>query len=101
MRRVRDHEVGQARLEEAAKHRRQLAEAREGSSASTPSGFGSSAREESQLERVRAAESALERAAYDHRQRLAAEHEKLREAKEEAHREETERAMNRARRRRT
>jgi hypothetical protein len=52
---------------------------------------------ESQMERVRAAEAALERAAYDHRQRLAAEHDKLREAKEGAHREESARALMRAR----
>ena len=55
------------------------------------------AREESQMERVRAAEAALERAAYDHRQRLAAEHDKLREAKEAAHRDDAARALSRAR----
>ena len=54
VRRVRDHEVGQARLEEAAKHSRQLAEAREELERVHAERLRKlRAREESQLERVR------------------------------------------------
>ena len=98
VRRVRDYEVGQARLEEGAKHRRQLADAREELERVHAERLRKlRAREESQMERVRAAEAALERAAYDHRQRLAQEHDKLRDAKEAAAREEGVRALSRAR----
>ena len=97
VRRVRDHEVGQARLEEAAKHRRQIAEAREELERVHAERLRKlRAREESQTERVRSAETSLERAAYDHRQRLAAEHEALREAKDVAQKEEAARAVRRA-----
>ena len=98
VRRVRDHEVGQARLEEAAKHRRQIKEAREELERVHAERLRKlRAREESQTERVRAAEASLERAAFDHRQRLAAEHETLREAKATAQQEEAARAVRRAR----
>jgi len=98
VRRVRDHEVGQARLEEAAKHRRQIKEAREELERVHAERLRKlRAREESQTERVRAAEASLERAAFDHRQRLAAEHEALREAKAAAQQEEAARVVRRAR----
>ncbi len=98
VRRVREHEVGQARLEESAKHRRQLADAREELERVHAERLRKlRAREESQMERVRSAEAALERAAYDHRQRLAAEHDTLRDAKETALKEEAERTARRAR----
>ena len=98
VRRVRDHEVGQARLEEGAKHRRQIKEAREELERVHAERLRKlRAREESQTERVRAAEASLERAAFDHRQRLAAEHETLREAKAAAQQEEAARAVRRAR----
>lgn len=98
VRRVRDHEVGQARLEEAAKHRRQLADAREELERVHAERLRKlRAREESQMERVRSAEAALERAAYDHRQRLAAEHETLRAAKDAWEKEQATREMKRAR----
>ena len=98
VRRVRDHEVGQARLEEAAKHRRQIKEAREELERVHAERLRKlRAREESQTERVSAAEASLERAAFDHRQRLAAEHEALREAKAAAQQEEAARVVRRAR----
>ena len=98
VRRVRDYEVGQARLEEAAKHRRHLADAREELERVHAERLRKlRAREESQMERVRSAEAALERAAYDHRQRLAAEHETLRAAKDAWEKEQAEREMKRAR----
>ena len=98
VRRVRDYEVGQARLEEAAKHRRHLADAREELERVHAERLRKlRAREESQVERVRSAEAALERAAYDHRQRLAAEHETLRAAKDAWEKEQAEREMKRTR----
>ena len=57
VRRVRDYEVGQARLEEAAKHRRHLADAREELERVHAERLRKlRAREESQMERVRSAE---------------------------------------------
>ena len=98
VRRVREHEVTQARLEEASKHRRNLAEAREDLERVHSDRLQKlRAREEAQIERVRAAEAALERAAYEHRQRLAAEHDTLRGEKEAFQREQMGRAMLRAR----
>jgi len=98
VRRVRDHEIGQARLEEASKHRRQITQAREELERVHAERLRKlRAREESQTERVRAAETSLERAAYDHRQRLATAHETLRTAKAAAHTEDTARDVRRAR----
>ena len=54
VRRVRDHEVGQARLEEAAKHRRQIKEARASSSACTPSACANCARARGEPDGARA-----------------------------------------------
>ena len=57
VRRVREHEVTQARLEEASKHRRNLAEAREDLERVHSDRLQKlRAREEAQIERVRAAE---------------------------------------------
>ena len=78
---VRDHEVGQARLEEAAKHRRQIKEGarRARARARRAPAQNLRARGESRTERVRAAEASLGAPRSGHRQRLAAEHETLRE----------------------
>lgn len=87
VKRVREFEVGHARLEEAARCRREFDAARAELEASVSERMARvRAREEEAMARVRAAELSVERAAFEHRQRVMQDTEALAARGEEAKR---------------